>query len=325
MQSLDLSRTLNRITEELKVNAIIEAFDKFITRPSGQNFTIEDSQKDEISRLIFHAQHSYRILSAEPLIHSVFEQYGVHRVLDETVLSRIVSRIRMSGSRDQVISDTRDRLLIEDLYRTMRLVQETAAMIDKLLIAPKFANRSEDDVLEIEVTDYGEPEVSIERINAILTAIRKLSDVLDLAFKTDRPLQLAFTDSGTKIVLAFTGAGELVDSIRKLFREFWDAVRFMKHDRFERDMDAVIKGLDTKKVISTQFEDSDLDKATAARLHRGINQRMAELVGAGAMLKDVEVPLFSTKDKLLEHFKSTKLLQSGEHAAESELPPGNSA
>jgi phospholipid N-methyltransferase len=110
-------------------------------------------------------------------------------------------------------------------------------------------------------------------------------------------------------MMAVEGAKAVIESMGNLFLQFWDKVKFRHHDTFERDIEALSKGLEFVAKVHEAVENQAITEEEAKNLKTRVFREVDQLIGLG-----VTLPLRnSTVDQrqLLIEKRDTKLLGTG--------------
>jgi hypothetical protein len=105
-----------------------------------------------------------------------------------------------------------------------------------------------------------------------------------------------------------------------LFLQFWDKIRFRDQDTFEKDIEALSKGLEflakTKDAVDSGAITAEEAGNLKARVFRGVN----DLVGLGVTLPLKGETAAEERKRLIER-RNTKLLTAGEDPAGQQSAP----
>jgi hypothetical protein len=119
-----------------------------------------------------------------------------------------------------------------------------------------------------------------------------------------------YLDSGCKFTIGLEGLKEPIEALGTVLNRFWDKRRFRDQDTFEKDMDALSKGIDFLAKTQEAVQSGAMTAEEAANLKARVLRRANDLIGVGVTLP-LEGATAEEERRQLKEKRSTKLLTAG--------------
>jgi len=308
MQTLEFTRGLQEIVKQLKIRDLVALLQSWLKDPIV-NANVVEQLKDSFASLLLDSRAGYDRLASSRATHKILQGLSAQELYDPPRIRRMMSLVSASNQVAQMRTPE-----MYEFFETLRSLLKVEATSQQLLEAEKVGQvEPSDAVLELELIDYdgkGIEPIRLLRIISLLTRLHmNLARILGI---NDDKLRVKYLDSGSDVALAIQGAKAIIESMGTLFLQFWDKVRFRHQDTFERDIDALSKGLDFVTRVHEAVEKQALTEEDAKNLKTRVFRGIDELVKLGVTLplRDSSVD----QRQLLIEKRDTKLLGTG-------LPP----
>ena len=317
MQTLTFGSALDRVVGGLRLEAIA-AFLREFAQPVGvPDFTVTAEHLNQFDELIFDLRQGYEFLKLNPSAAVVLEALKIGRLVENASLSEMITALRVSSSRNQVRNHPAlPRFLT--LYHSAVAIINLRDAVKSLLISPKL-DVAEDGraTLELEIIDYDNTGVPVERLRRILASLQRLYDSIEREVEPDgEPLRIGYVDTGSELLLAIVGAPIPLGIVAKLFEMGWREVRYWKANTHDRNMESLRNSIDVIALIGQHVEQRRIDPETANRLREIATSSITEMIGAGVMPKGVEEVERFDRRASLAAARDMKQISSGDPAVE---------
>jgi hypothetical protein len=329
MQTLDFTRALTDIVEQLKIRELYSLMQGWLLAqlpPQHPNqphpIPVSEDQKKTFASLLFDSHAGYDRLSRIESTRKILSGMDAQELYEPSRLARIMNFVSSSSTIQQLRGSNSPDIF--DFCETLRAFIRIEKTCKTLLEQEKIGKvEAADSVLELQLTDYEGNGVEPERLTAVFSALRELQmNIARLLRANDHQLKVKYLDSGSDIRIGLEGVKEAIDAMGSLFLQFWDKIRFRDQDTFEKDIEALSKGLDflakTKEAVDTGAITAEEAGNLKARVFRGVN----DLVGLGVTLPLRGDSAADERKQLIEK-RSTKLLTAGKRASDPEPVPSN--
>jgi hypothetical protein len=325
MQTLQYTRALRRIVEEMKVRELINLLAPLMVRPAApnqSNVSIAQDVKERFFDLVFSSRTGYARLMDDASTAKVLESLNVGAIYATARLGRLTALLHglptmgtLWAAPDAII----DLFSFYDLLLSLSTFEKSCA---ELLEAEKLSPAGgAGNLLELQLIDYDGTGIEGTRLSQILSRIEQLhtdfARVLDV--KSDR-LRFIYFDSGTDFVAGILSAKPIVDGIRGLFREVWDRVKFQQFDDFDKKMGAISSGLTVASTIRQAVESKVITPEEGQLMKARILKEVGDLIGLGAALQTHKHEEHVDNRKLLIEKRDTKLLGGGNPPKSDDVP-----
>ena len=309
MQTLEFTRGLKKIVDALKVNELIGLLQGWL-EPGTQNISISDADKDKFSSLALGSYAGYSQLSATEATGRIISGLGVQQFYEPARMRRMIFIVSNSPQTQHLRNNLPE---IYGFYESLKAFQRLAATCISLLEVEKVgAVEPSDAILELQLIDYDGKGIEPERIARVSGLVSRLfmnlARLLDV--KDDRPT-FSYFDSGSDVILGIKSAAEVVRGARAVFLQFWNKIMFRQQENFERDMDALSKGLDFLDKTQESVKKGAITPEEARNLKVRVFQEVDKLISLGATLPLREGTPIDQRQLLIEK-RDVKLLASGE-------------
>lgn len=307
MQTLEFTRALEEIVNELRVGELVLLLQKWLT-PTAGSVAISDADKDNFQGLILSSHSGYDRLMRAEATRKIIEGLKLKEVFEASRLRRLVTALSGAPNSQSVRGITE----FYGLYESLRSVLNLQATCRNLLEMEKLGKlEASEGILELEIIDYDGKGIEDTRLEKIISTLTQLHTNLArvLGIQNDK-LRFSYFDSGSDVAVGITAAAGLIAVLGPLLLQFWDKTRFRRQDTFTKDMEALSKGLEFVTKVQEAVGRGALTDEDAKNLKARIFGGVDDLIGLGATL-----PLRgSTLDQrqLLIEKRDTKLLGTGE-------------
>ena len=318
MQTLEFTRAVREITAATKVNELISLLSGWLYIAPNLNTQqmqqqaqagVGDSDKDRFQSLVLDSHAGYDSALKNEATKKVVEGMGIGELYEPGRMRRMLVNVSNASQ----VAMIRQNAEIYAFYGSLTSLQRMEHTCTKLLEQEKFGStRSSDGVIALQMVDYDEGSVDparLARVASVLVSLHtNLARLLDVK---DDKLAIKYLDSGSDFILGLQGAKAIIDAIGPLFLQFWNKLMFRRQESFERDIEALSKGLEfmgkTKEAVDKGVLTEEEGKNLRARVFRGVD----ELIGLGVSLPLKDSTLIDQRQLLIER-RSVKLLGSGQ-------------
>ena len=314
MQTIAFARHLQTIVERLCVKEIVTFLENFLR--VDLNLAIGEGQKNKFAALVFQSREAYHTLSQHKERGQILDLMKFGDTYASPQLSRMLTAFNNANS-STAMHTVSNYALFAKFYESLSAIIKLQETTSHLLLEEKFAKvPSGEAILELQIMDYDGTGIDTTRMQNILASLASLHDHLSrLLGDKDSRLRIAFTDSGSDVLLALQGAKAIMDTAKVLFEQFWDKIRFRTLDNFDRKLESLSKGLKFVELVQEQVNKKAIDDETAGILKHSVLNEMTSLTGLGACLPALGVQERVDRRKLLLEKKGIKLLGTGKTEA----------
>jgi hypothetical protein len=312
MQTTDFVRGLREMVTQLKVVELHSVIAPIVKREG--NPPIPDESKRVFSELLFDSRTGYDKLNGDPVTARLIVSLKMAEVYDRSRLGKLVTIYNNSSSLAAIYQTQENFAQFATFFSLLEELITFAQACTDLLGAERVMDPPHTrGALELEVIDYDGTGIELTRLQDIFSALSRIHEsVMRALGNTDSRLKIRFLDSGTDIRISLEGAKEVIDSIRRLLKEFWLAVRFRKFDEFDRKIETLSKSLVFASTVQKQVENGTIDQPTGDVLKAAVLDQATKLVGLGAILAGSEAGELVDTRKLLTEKRGIKLLGAGD-------------
>ena len=178
---------------------------------------------------------------------------------------------------------------------------------------------SEMAVLVIEIEDYSDEGLEPERLASVLKAFSACYNaVRDSVGTSQSHVVVRWTDSGSNVLFGFEGIATILQEIRTMFGDMFRAVRYWKHDRWERELESAGKNLRFLEDLRASAAKGTISAETAELTQRIVTESMQKLLRNGALAVSIEKDPYPTRREVLEVAREQLLLPPA--AQPSDIP-----
>jgi hypothetical protein len=311
MQTLQYTRALRRIVQDLKVKELVEFLQPFITR--GTNFQIQQGHRDQFSELLFSSRTGYERLIEDAPTAKILNSLKIDVIYLPARLGKlltILSQVPNSGS----VVGTPD--FFAEFFTFVELLQSIVSFeksCSDLLETEKLGKvTNPDEILELQLIDYDGTGIEFVRLERFVSSLTQLHTAFAriLGLSGDR-LRIIYFDSGSDLIAGIQCAKLIMENIKTLLSEWWQKVRFRSYEEFDRKMEAVSKSLTVMGTVQQAVDNNVIDEETGNLLKTRVLVEVDNLIGIGATLPIHEDVERVDHRKLLSEKRDTKLLGSG--------------
>lgn len=303
MQTLEFTRGLQEIVRELKIRELTALLQGWLKDPI---INMQEQNKDSFAALMFDSRAGYDRLFRVEATRKILLGLSVEEIYESARMRRLLNLVSNAPQTANIRTPE-----MYDFFETLRSFLKVETTSTSLLETEKVGRvEPSNGILELQLIDYdgsGIEPARLLRVMSVLTRLHmNLARVLGVQ---DSKLRLKYLDSGSDVIMAIEGAKAVIESMGNLFLQFWDKIKFRHHDTFERDIEALSKGLEFVTKVQEAVEKQAVTEEEAKILKTRVFREVDQLVGLG-----VTLPLKnSTVDQrqLLIEKRDTKLLGTG--------------
>jgi hypothetical protein len=321
MQALKFAKALEEISRQLKAQELVEFLKPYI-QPEATNTQVTPQDRSRFATLLFDSRVGFTELSRNEDTNSLLNAFHLEDVYDSGRLAHLIAVLANVPTTHAVIGNVEMYKTFLGFYESLSSVVNFATVSARFLVAEKIHPPTEgDEVLELLILDYDATGVLAQRVQQSLTSLIELHTHLSRILGiTDGGLKIAYTDSGSDILVGIAGATLFITTLRLLFNEYWEKVKFQRFSEFDRSMQSLEKGLTLNTTLSAQVAAGALSDNDAKVLRERVMSEMAKLIGNGTTIP-LESAVHESPDerKLLTYMRDTKLLSVGDGETS---PPG---
>lgn len=319
MQALEFAKGLSEIVKELKIDELVTLIHQWLAQQQPGNPPVQDPEKDRFFSLLVDSRSGYDRLLRLEITKKILEGLQAHDLYEPARLRRITMFVSNAGNVSQLRTGNADVSL---LFEGLRAFQRIAATSRNLLESEKVGEIPKaEGIIELQLVDYEGQGVEPERLSAVaLTLSRLYKDLARLLGVQNDKFTFKYVDSGSDLIFGIQGLKEVVDAAGTLFLKFWDKLLFRRHEKFEKDMEVLSKGLDFMSKTHAAAEQGVISDEEEKILKASVFKRADELIGLG-----VSLPLKNAsidQRQLLVERRDVKLLGSGDAARAEDKPAG---
>ena len=319
MQTLEYVRALKKIVEHMRVPELIQLLEPLMLPTSTAQ--VPQGQKDQFASLLFSSRAGYERLMEDSQIAKILTSLEVGSVYDSARLGRLVSIFNAIQNVSQMWGTPAHTVEVFSFYDQLKALKAIEKSCSELLGNEKLGSATPGEFLELQLLDYDGTGIEASRLEQFISGISQLHTDFALIFnvRSDK-LRFLYFDSGSDLIVAIQCAKPILDSIKAIFGEWWEKVRFRSFDTFDRKLDAVAKSLTVIGTVHDAVTKNIIDQGTGDVLKTRILREVDDLIGIG-----VSLPIHSGTEtidhrKLLVEMRDTKLLGSG-GPSNSDVPP----
>jgi hypothetical protein len=330
MQTLDFTRALTDIVADLKVRELYLLLQNLLVaspanpQPNFPQTPIQDNQKASFTELLLASYAGYDRLMRTEATRRILEGMEAKELYSAARLNRMMQLINNSQQIGQLRSGGNPNTTeIFDFYQTLGALLKVEKTCRTLLQDEKVGKvEPTDSLLELQLTDYEGKGVEPARLSATFSILADLQmNIARLLQVQDHRLTVKYLDSGSDFKIGLEGVKDAIEALRNLIESMWDRIRFRDQDSFERNMEAVTKGLEFMEKVKQAVHNNSVTQEEADILKTRVFKDVNDLIGLGVTLPirgegaDVE------RKQLIEK-RSTKLLTTGDSAPKPMNDPG---
>jgi hypothetical protein len=331
MQTLDFTHALTDIVADLKVRELyllLQALLVTMPEPSQPNWPqqpIQDVQKAAFTELLLASYAGYDRMMRAEVTRRILEGMEARALYSAARLNRMMQLVNNSPTIGQIRSGGNPNSTeVFDFYQTLGAFLKVEKTCRTLLQDEKVGKvEPTDSLLELQLTDYEGKGVEPARLSAAFSILADLQmNIARLLQVKDDRLTVKYLDSGSDFKFGVEGLKEPIEALRNLIESIWDRIRFRDQDSFERNMEAVTKGLDFMEKVKKAVDSKAVTQEEADILKTRVFKEVNDLIGLGVTLPISGEGAAVERKQLIEK-RSTKLLTAGDAApAEPVVDPG---
>ena len=330
MQALEFSNAFKEITRELKVVELIQAIQPLIN--VGQNAQVDEPSKQQLLTLLFDANAGYRQLRTKPAERELLDALPVGEMFEPSRLVTLVSSIQGAGQTQNIWNNAavfRGFFTFFELLRWLHIMQITS---DRLLEKEKIGDIDpSEEIVEFQLIEYeGETGIDPQRLKAFVDGVTELYTVVAMVLNKPNHFTLRYVDSGSSFLAGLLSEKAVAETVKTLFNQYFDRVRFWKYDKHDRKLESISKTLDIVAKIHQQVEDGALPEENGRNLTERTLGAMEKLTDIGVTPAVRGTVVSVERQQFLNEVRKMKMLtgtteQSKERAEASGQVPDTEA
>jgi hypothetical protein len=303
MQSLEFTRGLQEIVKELKIRDLTALLQRWLKE---NVINMDEQNKDCFASLLFDSHAGYDRLFSVEATRKILLGLSVQELYESSRMRRLLYLVSNAPQTTNIRTPE-----MYDFFETLRSFLKMETTSTNLLETEKVGRvEPSNGILELQLIDYDGSGIEPARLLRVISVLTRLHmNLARVLGVQDSKLRLKYFDSGSDVMMAVEGAKAVIESMGNLFLQFWDKVKFRHHDTFERDIEALSKGLEFVAKVHEAVENQAITEEEAKNLKTRVFREVDQLIGLG-----VTLPLRnSTVDQrqLLIEKRDTKLLGTG--------------
>lgn len=312
MQTIQFTRALKRIVEELRARELLELLDPILTM--GSTININEGTKNSFSALLFESRVGFYELSKDPQATRILASLKIDQLYAPPLLMRLMTTFSNTGSAGQILANAIWFAEFINFFNMLKWLVAMGRTCSDLLETEKLGESGpEEQIVEMEIIDYDGTGIDPGRVEQFVSTLLELHTDLSLVFGvTDSRIKLMYVDSGSSFLFGVKIAKAIAQHLLVLFKEFWEKIKYRRFEEFDREVDSLSKGLTFVATLQEQVGKSVIDDETARILKQKVLNDMTTLIGLGVMLPTDEAGEIVDQKKLLAEKRGVKLLGSGD-------------
>jgi hypothetical protein len=312
MQAIKFAKTLQNITHQLKAKELADFLKPYVL--PDNNIAVKPEDRDRFATLLFDSRVGFTELSRDDATKNLLDAFELGSLYESSRLARLISLLAGISHTGSVIGQVDVFKVFFSFYESLASLLKFTAIATVFLEAEKVQPPTDtDEVFALSILDYDGTGVSAVRMQESLSSLIALhTDVARILGVKDSVLKIAYTDSGSDVVLGLAATAAVIGALRLLFNEYWEKVKFRQFSEFDRGMQSLEKGLTINQKLSEQVEAKSLSEEEANVLKQRLLSQMGKLIGNGTMTPlDNTANVMPDERKLLTYMRDTKLLGTG--------------
>jgi hypothetical protein len=320
MQTLEFTRTLRQIVNELKVADLVDLLQKWLPQGAA-NSAVAQQDKDQFSSLLFNSHAGYdRLFRDNASANAILKHMNIQELYDPARMARMLNRVHSAPNIDNIRLNNSD---IYDFFETLKVLQRVEATATALLETPKVSlEKPSDSILELELIDYDGQGIEPARLATAITILRSVyANLARLQGVSEDAPRFRYFDSGSDLIMAIEGTKAIVESLAATLLQWWDKRRFQRQDTYEKDVEALSKGLEFLTKVQESVEKGTITVEEAGNLKTRVFRGADQLIGLGLTLPLKEAGSVDQRQLLIEK-RDVKLLGTGQPSDQEEEDDG---
>lgn len=314
MQSIVFVNHLQEIIEKLFVNEIVLTLKPI--NQLAQQTSIGADEKKKFSEIVFRSRENYAELNKNAEKKQILELLGFNELYEYSKLSEMITAFNNSQHYHAIWQTQAVFSQFQKFSSGLWNIVTFANALNKLIIEPKIGSVDKSEYVELEIVDYGSGYIRSDRLILLLTSLERLHEVITrISGEKQSELRIKYFDSGSDIIFAIQSGIKTVEILRWMFLAYWDKIKFMQFNNFNRKMDALKKGFEIMEIISEQERKTILSPDEAKQMQHEIFAEMDKLTGYGVKLKETDDDEKIDQHKLLSDLRDVKLLNHSPDSA----------
>jgi hypothetical protein len=320
MKTVELVRQLEGAITRLHATELLAILrDKLSPPPIGGDQAITPQVRAEFAQLLFDSNVALARLQDEPNAAEVLSAFGLFDIYTPDKLSKMMTLVNTAGAASQLRSGADGFFLFREFEVGLSNLPRVAKALDSLVIGARIASVPDSEsVLELQVTDVDGRGILASRLANVLIQLKELNEAIEGILASDsvgtNELRIAYTDSGSDILLALQGHEKTLAMIGGAFAWMWTQLRFARNANFDRDLESITKGIEVLTILEQKRDEKVLDDNTANRLRTAVVTRMQKLVNNGVAPPDNQPENGIGHQQLVKEVAQRKRLTAGDQA-----------
>jgi hypothetical protein len=310
MQTLEFTRALREILSELKVNELASVIRPWAAVGAPAQ-PITDDNRNQFSATLFASYSGFDRLQHSASAAKILGKLNVGQFYEAGRMRRMLTSVSTVANSQQLTNVPQNFADFYSFFQQLIEFTRLETTCQQLLEAEKIGQvEAEASILELQVIDYDGNGIEAVRLSKIIWTLTELHENLAriLGIQNDK-LRFKYFDSGSDLVIGITAATALIKILSPLLLQFWDKVRFRHHETFNKDIEALSKGLEFVTKVQDAVTNESITEEEGRNLKARVFSGVDDLIGLGATLplKDTSVD----QRQLLIEKRDTKLLGTG--------------
>ena len=289
MQTLTFFGALDAIVRDLRLPELAAILGPYVEPLDYRDAVTSSDDRTTFDRLVFDFRGAYELLKKAPETAELLSAFGLDRLAENENLSEMLAAFRTAGSRSALRGHAAYPRFARFFYAATALVN-LRDTVSRLLVVPKLEAAGDDLAgLNLEIVDYDDGGVTVERLRGVLDSLQALYDTVAREVEPDgKPLRVGYVDSGSDLMLALIGAPITMRIMGGIFAAAWSEVRHWRANTHDRNIESFRKAIDVLGIVGEHAQTGKLTEEDARRIQTIVIANTFQLIGAGVMMKGVE-------------------------------------
>lgn len=310
MQGIVLAREFRTLAADLEIASLAELLSRYMGSEGNVNIRQED--KDRFGELVFSINARLTNTRWRRATEHVIAALSLDELLGQANLYRLMAKLTQAANSGQLKID----FAFQKLYHTIASIIEMGAAVVRLLEQERLPTLEDDEgLLELTVSSYGEGPIRAARVARVLDTLEDLTgSVTRFSDAMGRPLRIAILDSGSDVVLILVCSAVVAETVRRLFNEIVNRLRFGQNELAERNFETIAATLAAFENLRQREAAGAIDAETGRLLRHTILSQVRDLLGLGVLPVQLDIPEDPTVDQLLLSQRDRRLLGAGDES-----------
>lgn len=312
MRKVDFVHAVQEIARELKAKDVVAFLTPIVDKTADA--AIPAGSIESFATLVFAVEGGYRDLQRREPIAQLLKELNVERLLSPATFSQLITIYSTAGRLSGIYNQGQYYSLFFSLYDFMKWLLSFETTLSKFLgESGTEPLPQETKILELEIVDFDETGVDINRVQELLGVLEDLRMRLTIVLALpESRLKVRYVESGTSIHIHVEGLGEVVESARKFFTDIWTILMNRKFERIDR-RNATIEGdFELIDKIQQRVVSGTISEEDGEVFKQRILDDAKKLINSGTILEDAQAIEPVSKQKLLAEARDIRLLGTGD-------------